>query len=244
MSAERRLSEQDKQELQGFFRSNLVNLVSVTEKWFGLPNPIEELKTDAGENAVAEKLLKGESLDPKPSLRLENLSQPARELVINVQQETETMVLAGESMTAIKRIDGALGESMQSFTEDDLRGIRVKLFLARARAQGYLVEKGGLSSIPHGQKLRSLCSLSAGLDYMRSDLEYGYVTDLGRTISECFGYAQMQILQHRVIEKIFGGGPQLLHHDTLRPVRRLSVPQDREIADIQRRLVNMLQRIM
>ena len=77
-----------KQELQGFFRSNLVNLVSVTEKWFGLPNPIEELKTDAGENAVAEKLLKGESLDPKPSLRLENLSQPARELVINVQQET------------------------------------------------------------------------------------------------------------------------------------------------------------
>jgi len=89
-----------------------------------------------------------------------------------------------------------------------------------------------------------LAVLSAAVDYMRGDIEFGYLTDYSKTVSECFGYAEMQVLQHRATEKVFGSGTTLVYGNSLRPIPRLSVPQDKEIADLQRRVVNRLQRIM
>lgn len=223
------------------FRDNIRHLPSTAEKWFSLRNIGKELIEQEGAAAILERLKRGENLDSS--------FQPSQNYIDYVAQMANDMnglISAGSSLKVPEFVEDKLKEAGQKFggNEAELKRIRSRLFWGRGSAQAYLVEKGPFRQLPTGNKLRSLAVLSAGVDYMRGDIEYGYLTDYSKAIAECFGYAQMQLLQHRAVQKLFGGRAQLVFRDTGRPVPRLSVPQDKEIAELQRRVVNRLQRIM
>lgn len=235
------MSDAEKAEWERLFRENVRQLPETAEKWFGLSNLAEELVAREGIDVIVERLKKGENLDSsfQPS-------QDFTDYVALIANDINGLIHSGLAIKVPGYVEARLADAQQKFAgnESELKRVRSRLYYGRASAQGYLVEKGPFKQLPHGNKLRSLAVLSAGVDYMRGDIEFGSVTDYARAASECFGYAQMQVLQHRVTEKIFGAGVTLVYASTLRPIPRLSVPQDREIADLQRRVVNRLQRIM
>jgi len=220
------MTDSERAEWERIFRENVRHLPSTAEKWFSLGNGIDE---------------PGEKPDPnfQPS-------QQFKDYLESLAEDVNRLIHNGKSNEAVSDVDSRLSTVQNEFSdnEGELRKIKGRLFHARGSAQGYLIEHGSFQLLPHGNKLRSLASLSAGVDYMKSDIQYGYVTRAGRAISECFGYAEMQVLQHRAVEKTFGGGTELVYRNTLRPIPRLSAPQDREIADLQRRVVNRIQGLM
>lgn len=220
------MSDAEKAEWEKIFRENVKHLPATSEKWFSLGNGVDETggKPDR---------------DFQPS-------QLFSDYLAVIVEDINSLIYSGNSIKVPNYVDGKLVDAQEKFAdnEGELRRIRGRLFYGKGSSQGYLVEKGPFQRLSHGNKLRSLAALSTGVDYMKGDIEFGYMTNYARAIAECFGYAEMQILQHRAVQKLFGGSTNLVYGNTLRPIPKLSFPQDKEIADLQRRVVNKLQKIM
>ena len=115
-----------------------------------------------------------------------------------------------------------IAEINKIFTSDEASAGKYVYYRVRAYAQDWFAEKGPLSTKPRGDLGRSYLHLSAALDYMRTDVEYGYATpDYGFKIGDCLAAAGMPKLQRLSLLKAWGrdieiwgvpdfGSPQIL----------------------------------
>ena len=235
-----RIPDSEKVALERFFRSNIAELASAAEAWFNLPNIGAEIVEREGAEAVLEKIKKGETIGPDRTV-----SEEAAEFMHGLEADTNRMVREENApMKAIDHLTSLLADVDQKFSGNDLMWSKHDIYRCRAFPPGYLIEYGAFKTLPHGNKLRSLCCLSIAMDMMKAETELGTIGNLATHIGECFGYAEMQVLQHRVVQKTFGSSANLVFGNTFRPVPRLSMPRDPEIAAIQRTLVSRLQGIM
>lgn len=137
-------------------------------------------------------------------------------------------------LETIRFANKRIREAETRFTGKDLQIARFWDYTHRAGMQGFLMERGGFRYLPIGNKLRSLCLLSEAVDLMRADTLYGSLTLFrGRKISECVANAGMKGLQLKVLERM-AGEPS---------TERKLIPQDPEIAFIQKRILATLESI-
>lgn len=235
-------------ELQGFFVQNTANLVEVAQRWYLLTNYMQEIFEGGGLEALQHSGLEGKIAYPNPELLPEKLSIPARRLIRRVNTETEVLTRRGKPIEAVELATKILEEA-NSLTENNQRGVRVAAFRQRGYAQAYLVDYGMFKIYSPGHILRSLCILSAATDYMRSDLESGYYTDLIRQTTVCFGDAQMggvqQVLAAKLADNmrsLLGGvsTPVILTTREGEFMNPSSHPKDPSLIDLEQRLLSVL----
>ncbi len=235
----------ERRQLESFFRSNSKELPALSIQWFSFPNPIQSFIEKYGSEVFLAIPVGDDRLDPNPPVRLMNVSPEARKFYDDDFVHGFNAIIEKDGyIEAVRFANQRIREAEQRFSGNDLQGIKIKIYHERASMQGWLVEQGPFKELPHGTQLRSLCCLSAATDYMRADIQYGYVSDRGRQIAECFGYSEMELLQRRAVDKIFGQGTEIVYQDTLTSTRRYSIPGVREIAQMQRAIMSKLQPLM
>ena len=186
------------------------------------------------------RLLAGEDLRDILGMTTPGINERAQGFISQFVEEMIGKMRKGREVEAIHTATGRFIIAAEQFSGDDLSVVRKKIYEGRANAQGHLIERGSLRIRPNGDKLRSYCVLSEAADLMRADFESGQVTGRGDTIAECFGYAEMELLQRKVVEKVAGQRLEVVYGDTLKPTRRFSTPADSEIRDMQRQILGML----
>lgn len=227
-------------ELLAFFRKNTSDTPHTAERWFKLPNKALIAAQQINPDELVSRFLAGESPSDILNLSRPTPTKEAGEFIDEFVPVIQGFLDRREGEDAIKYASKSLSLVAKKFSADQLIIVKQKVLAARGSAQGHLVEKGALRSLPFGDKLRSYCVLSAATDYMRADLESGQITDRGRTIAECFGYAGMSVLQQKAVEKYFGQRLEILYHDSLRPIPKFSTPKDPEIRRLQREILGRL----
>lgn len=226
-------------ELLVFFRTNTQDLPETTQKWFQLPSQADALKAlDPAE--LRRRILAGEDMRSILGITTPIINDEAKEFIGEFVDQIQNPVGVGRAEEIIDFATTRLAFVAEQFSGTDLMVVRTKVYEGRAHASGYLVERGSLRVKPTGDKLRSFCVLSTAIDLMRADLESGKVTGRGDTISECFGYAQMELLQRKAVGKVAGQTLEVVYGNTLKPTRRFSTPTDPEIRDMQRAVLARL----
>ncbi|MEK7617400.1 MAG: hypothetical protein AAB414_05100 [Patescibacteria group bacterium] len=231
--------------LEQFFTQNSADLVVVTQTWYPLTNYMEELFKRRGARGVARSHLTGKVAYPNPDFLPEKLIPPARHLIAQLRREPARLYQSDNPMEAIAIVSDIL-EQADTFSGRNQRGIKLVAYDVRGNLQGHWFDDRAKTE--HGRnRLSSLALLSAITDYMRSDIESGYFTDLIRPVTVCFselGMGRVQQLTARKIANsirtvmgsdapvIFGSQGKLLDSSTR--------PQDQELAELEDRLLTVL----
>lgn len=234
-------------ELLAFFRTNTKDLPETVESWFQLPNKVHQAFASLKPGEFRERLSAGEDIFAiLISLGVPGIAQPAITVeaewfIGNFVSGMNNLIRQGKDERAIGQATKAFEVITGQFKDDELTIIRMKIYEARALAQGHLLKRGSLKPLPFVHKLRGFCALSLTADLMRADLESGQITDRAKTIAEGFSYAGMSVLQRKAVEKWASRPVNLVYHDTLEPVARFSTPND---SDIRRMQIGILARLI
>lgn len=173
---------------QYFGHFNPEEATDVADRWFNSPTYVQL-------SEVEHQRLKA----------LTELTGDVRLFVEQTTNDANELVKADRQFEALDLIDQRLKEASAVFSGDNLLTARRYAFYRRGYVQEHLATFGYYSKLPLGDPMRTVCFLSAGRDYMLSDLELGCVTDYGLRVSECFGGARNGELQMAALGKCFGG---------------------------------------
>jgi hypothetical protein len=152
--------------------------------------------------------------------------------------ELNGLVTQGAHEEAINFANQAFSEVNQRFPEDEREPVLKKVYEGRGLAESKMIMEGALSTRDSGDFLRSIGALSAAVDYMRTDLISGQLSDRGFIIAECFEVAEMALLKKKAWERIAESQVTLVTSD-LKVVRYTS-PRDSEIRNMQSKIVRHL----
>lgn len=228
-------------ELLEFFKTNTQEIPETTGKWFELPNKAMNALESMKPGELQRRVLAGEDINVILGLAVTIESTPELDSFVDeYAPKLNDLVKRGREEEAINFSNDSLVLATEQFSDDQLVLARKKIFDGRSYAQGHLLDEGALSSLPNGDRLKSYGGLSAGIDLMRADLEAGQVTGRGETIARCFGFAKMELLSRKAVERAAGQQLTAVMRQSFRPDRRFASPADPEIMAIQTSIVQVL----
>lgn len=230
-------------ELLAFFRENTRDLPQTTFDWFQLPNAGQQMIAKlGGAEEVRRRIFAGENVNDLFRIT-PRVTPEADKFLDGFVTGLNGLIRWRREEAAIHYATTRLVLVTDQFSGDQLALVRKKIFEGRGVAQGQLVERGGFRGLPFANKLRAFCGLSFAADFMRADLESGFITDRAKSLAQGFGYADMEVLERKALERWVGRRVEVLAPDSegaLSPTRKISIPEDAEIRAIQQTILAKL----